>query len=88
MNLLKRVLLMSFFFVSLNVSAYEEEDSKLESMRNSYIKKLEKNVDSNNYDHDSFEKLYGTFEDYKAFSTYMNRKELYHLIETRNEKMD
>lgn len=87
MSLLKKILLMSFFFVSLNVSAYDE-DSELESKRSIYIQKLKNNLDSSSYDHDSFEKLYKTFEDYKAFSKYMNRKELYHLIENRDEKID
>lgn len=82
-NKLIKVLSITLIIFSFNTYA-----DSLDSKRQAYVKKLELNQKSINYDYSTFEKLKSTFNTNKEFTDYINKKELYHLIESRDEKMD
>lgn len=80
-------LLISIFMFSMSSVALAEGESKIDLKRKQYVQKIEKSSRFN-FDEYSFQKLRETFETEKDFNNYINKEEIYHIIEKRDSSME
>jgi hypothetical protein len=81
------VLLTSIFMFSVSGVALAEGESNIDLKRKQYVQEIEKSSRFN-FDEYSFQKLRETFETEKDFNNYINKEEIYHIIEKRDSSME
>tara|TARA_Y100000588_G_scaffold321228_1_gene352449 strand:- start:163165 stop:163425 length:261 start_codon:yes stop_codon:yes gene_type:complete len=81
------ILLISIFMFSMSSVTLAKSENKIDLKRKQYVQKIEKSSRFN-FDEYSFQKLRDTFKTEKDFNDYINKEEIYHIIEKRDLSME
>jgi len=81
------ILLIGIFMFSMSSVTLAKSENKIDLKRKQYVQKIEKSSRFN-FDEYSFQKLRDTFKTEKDFNDYINKEEIYHIIEKRDLSME